>query len=574
MTSRTSFFNPALFRKNLNRFAPLWGIFLGALLVSGPLALMTRLSETTDVAFVTRRLLVESQLKALGGVYCIFGIIYAVLCAAAVFGYLHNARSAYMMHAFPMTRDCHFVTNTASGLAFALLPHLASALLIILVLGVNGLGALTGQVFLLLAKAMLQYLCFFGMAVFCMHLTGSTVIGVLSYGAMSFIGWALPTLILSSVVEPLFYGFYQSVLSFTFLSPVIKIMQIESTLASAWLYVYAVLGLLLLAAAWLHYRARHMERVGEAMVFGWAKVVFLILFTAAAGLLLGLAIFLILNGGDIRSTGDVLGFTLCLLVGLFVGYFGAQMMLNRTIRVFGSKKFWLGYAAFALVTVLGIACLSSDVFGLQRRMPEVDQIAYAEVCTMPMSEDDRFVEYSRTDNIVIRDAEGIATVTKLHAAALQERGSEEQQNIDFTDSCEVYIVYHLKNGGKMTRHYTVTSPEAMQYGRQLFSNPEYAAAYYEKNLPKDYYAVYLIDPDGSYYETTATEQEVRAAILRDVEAGRMPVSNNFCYNSGDWTMEIQLNNGPVIGIGIPESASELRSLFTQTDFTDYDYEGK
>ena len=41
MTSRTSFFNPALFRKNLTRFSPLWAIFLGMLLVTGPLSMLS-----------------------------------------------------------------------------------------------------------------------------------------------------------------------------------------------------------------------------------------------------------------------------------------------------------------------------------------------------------------------------------------------------------------------------------------------------------------------------------------------------------------------------------------------------
>ncbi len=56
---------------------------------------------------------------------CCFG----VLCAMAVFGYLYNNRSACMMHALPMRRETLFVTQYLAGLSFAVLPHLAVALL-------------------------------------------------------------------------------------------------------------------------------------------------------------------------------------------------------------------------------------------------------------------------------------------------------------------------------------------------------------------------------------------------------------------------------------------------------------
>ena len=147
------------------------------LLVSGPLALVSN-----NVGYDGPRDFLVEQTKSFLDFQvsfgCIAGMIFALLCATACFDYLHKARSAYMMHSFPMTRDCHFVTNVVSGLCFAIVPYAVTTGLNILVLCLTGLDELAGGALLVLAKWVLQYPCFFGLAVFCMHLTGNTIIGI------------------------------------------------------------------------------------------------------------------------------------------------------------------------------------------------------------------------------------------------------------------------------------------------------------------------------------------------------------------------------------------------------------
>ena len=583
MTSRTSCFNPALFRKNLTRFAPMWGIFLGLLLVTGPLSLITSLANghyyTAEIAIGSRYASAEAFLNNYPNITCIFSFVYALLCGAACFEYLHKARSAYMMHAFPMTRNCHFFTNVLSGLCFALVPYFAADLLMLLIVSIYGIGSLAGQILLLLVKTTLQYFCFFGIAVFCMHLTGNTIIGILSYFAASFIGWALPALITNTIVQPLFYGFAEPAFSFTALSPVIKLMETGSTLKSAWIYVYAALGIGLLIAAWLHYRVRHMERAGDAMVYGWAKVVFLVLFTAMVGLLIALASYMILSGG-ISPADNTLLFTICLLIGLFVAYFGGQMMLGRTTRVFRGKHFWLGYAAFAAAAILGIVCLRTDVLGLQRKVPTAEQIEYVEMSTQNQG---GYMAYTASDSDTIRisDAEGLALVTQMHKAAIDERGREPSR--DYWDVevdgqwVSFNLVYHLKNGSTMTRAYNVFSKTVYQNGKTLYSDPARAKKYYEGVIPQHFAEVSITDMEGNGYEIDRPDL-LREAILADAAAGRLPIINCFTEGTDSDELEVTLwtsakSERPIVFL-INTNATQTMALLEKVEWTEPEVDAK
>ena len=52
-------------------------------------------------------------------------LLFALLCAMAVFGYLYSHRSACWTHALPMRREALFTTQYLAGLSFLLLPQAA-----------------------------------------------------------------------------------------------------------------------------------------------------------------------------------------------------------------------------------------------------------------------------------------------------------------------------------------------------------------------------------------------------------------------------------------------------------------
>ena len=125
MQSKTSYFNATLFRKNLTRFWPLWGLasFVGALF---PLAVL--------LDMVHRGWNVLSAPDFTGMYYDavsavpVINLVYAALCAMAVWSYLYNARSVGLMHTLPIRREGLFLTNFLSGLSMTLSPCAAGPL--------------------------------------------------------------------------------------------------------------------------------------------------------------------------------------------------------------------------------------------------------------------------------------------------------------------------------------------------------------------------------------------------------------------------------------------------------------
>ena len=118
MKSKMSFFNPTLLKKNISRFAPAWGIFVVLLLLVYPMGALRGVDRYEE----TERYLMD--MTAAGPFFAFFS---ALLFVPILFKYLHKSRAAYMIHAFPLTRTCLFVTNLVSGLAFFLvwLVHMA-----------------------------------------------------------------------------------------------------------------------------------------------------------------------------------------------------------------------------------------------------------------------------------------------------------------------------------------------------------------------------------------------------------------------------------------------------------------
>ena len=527
MKSKMSFFDPTLLKKNVSRFAPAWAILILAFFLSLPLPLIRLLSGWSDSAEALKnnvqRILGEDVLP-LGFVFAFFaGPLFAVL----VFKYLHRTRDAYMMHAFPMTRSCQFVTNTVSGLLFWLVPTLFIGLCTLGILAVNGIGGCGGLVWVLLGKWLLAFLCFYGIAVLAMHISGNTVIAVMSCGALNFMFLVVPLMILL-LARVYFRGFdFVITEKILRLSPFVELMAVDHR-EPFMLWVYGGVGLILLVLSWVLYRCRSVERAGDAMVFPWARIAFRLLFTLCVSLGLGwiLAAFF----GMIADGGGV--FLPYALIGCVLGWFGSSMMVERTVKVFKNKKVWLGLAACAGVLILTVGCLKYDLLGFQRRIPETAGVASVEIWTAGGYDD------LGTDKISLTEPEDIDVVRRFQSAALEQYEYSSGFRNLFSDSLwgELHIVYHLKDGGTLRRAYDVPEDQYASLSA-LYTKPEIAAAWYEKALPEDFRRVTLYgvidyerDIDGT--ECYSGEEipcrnpaALKAAVLADAGAGRLPIMN-------------------------------------------------
>ena len=102
MRSATSYFNSTLYRKTLARFWPLWGLWGLGWLFLLPLNFLNswlRYSRQSDPDVPGFMLQDAKNVPSLLSPGVFLALLFAILCAMAVFGYLYNSRSACWTHA-------------------------------------------------------------------------------------------------------------------------------------------------------------------------------------------------------------------------------------------------------------------------------------------------------------------------------------------------------------------------------------------------------------------------------------------------------------------------------------------
>lgn len=419
MKLRISSSKAAIIRKDIARFAPLWILYLVGLL----LVMLTAIGRQTP--YYTGKSL-NGSLQLLLWINMIFGALSAQL----LFGDLFQTRLCNALHAMPVTRKAWFQCHVVSGLLFSLVPNLITVGILM-----PRLGRIWYLGFLWLGGMSLQYLFFFGLAVFAVFCTGSRFAMAAVYGILNAASMLVYAFIYT-IYEPQMYGVSIPMEPFQQLCPLawltqggnyftidkinyaVKLDQYQWT----YLLVLGGLGLLLLLLSVLMYRKRALECAGNFVAVSLLRPVMILVITLTVGVVLALF-------GTIFE--DV--YLLFLGVGLTVGYFAAQMLIRRTIRVFRWKQI-AGWILILLAVYGSIGITKLDPLGIVGYIPEADQVKSVSLYRYYNS-----LPEEHTDQETIEMAIG------LHQAILDD--PEDDRYTNFT------LTYTLKNGQKVKRTY-------------------------------------------------------------------------------------------------------------------------
>lgn len=429
MRSKTSCFNKTLFLKNLTRFWSLWGgaSFIGALF---SLALLSQLLRYGKDSIASEPLeMTLGYYGILSGLVPIICLLYGLLCALAVWGYLYSARSVNLMHILPIRREGLFVTNFLSGYVMLLLPFAVTGGLCIVISAVFGLFEPVGVLVTILG-VLGESFFYFSSATLAAFITGNIFAMPALYLLLHFLE-AILDLLLSNFARGFIFGLSTNYTGFLeFLSPTVYLMrnvdadaQYQKTiidytgaythellsvrLENAWLIaVYALAGAALLALAFVLYRRRRSERAGEVVAVGWMRPFFRYGVAGLAALLGGQLIYgLFWEDAYFKAVP----LAVCMLVAGAIGYYGASMLLAKTLRVF--HRSWRGLALVAAGVAVLCGCLRLDLFRAADRVPEISQIEKMEF----YADSNTYIFYpGREDELLER-------VRRLHAAIAADR---------------------------------------------------------------------------------------------------------------------------------------------------------
>ena len=562
MQSKKSYFNRTLFRKNLTRYWPLWGglSFVGAFV---PLFMALQLA-TQSHRNNSPEDLAEILYNSVTMFAPAFIMGFAIICAMLIWNYLYSPRAVGLMHTLPVSRTCLFLTNTVSGLTIMAIPFAVVGALITLVSMLFGMFHPIAVVQTVVAVVFLAVL-FFGMATLCAMLTGHAAMLPVLYLLLNFLAEIVEVMV--SYLSSLFLMGVPAATEgrLIALTPVLNIYakfrakteqvyygtntfsQVDdwdwkTTLTGlGTVALYALVGLAMLALAWVLYRKRQSERAGDVAAFRPLRPVFrygaALLSALTLGQLLEQLFFEALYTDVYFS--DFVPMIVCMSIAGVFGYYVASMILEKSLRVF--KGSWKGILTVCAAVVILCVGVSMDLLGLENKVPDLDDIAQI-IMYGPMdsinidtsTEEGRMLAEQVVDihRAILADKEYIYSISER---LRRHRYSYSMDEDDRSMATSLTIYYTLEDGSTMRRYYSgIPFTEARMKDPNTYDGKVYQLTHREEIMTQQ-----VRVPDGSLMrinvyaegwdlEGSGDYQRLYDALLQDAKEGHVS-SIDFPY---------------------------------------------
>ena len=516
MRSKTSFFNSGLAWNLLRRSWPFWFCYLALLVLAFPISLYNATHYWHD----TGEALADYKALSIPQSGCTLAILSFFVCIIAVmivFSFLYNARTCGLVCSLPLKRETVFCTVYLTGLLPLLAADAATALITWILFGRY---TAEGLILKWLSLVVMGNIAFYGFAVFCAMLTGSLFILPLVYAVLNATAYVAESA-MNYLFSVFIYGFAENGVALRKLSPIVelasrlrvtdispentkigeRVFQVEgySTLA-----VYCVAGIVFSACALLMYKRRRMETAGDTVSISFLKPLFKYCMAFGTALVLAAAVTTEFFSSALKGTKLAVVALMLLLAGAFVGYFVAEMLIQKTMRVFGSKR--KGLLAVWAVLLVFFAVSEGNLSGYETRLPEERQIEKAELIVY--------------QNSTLEEKENITELLDIHKSIIEQKKSIE--NTDGFNEIVVTIRYSLANGKTMARHYSF-SQDGLEKGEEdsvisrlqaLYNSPE---AILSRHEPK----IEIIPENIDYCEVSTIRKDEERNLIMAGETVRL-----------------------------------------------------
>jgi ABC-2 type transport system permease protein len=394
-----------------------------------------------------------------------------VLLAALLFRYMQGKQSSDFMHSLPVQRAELFCQQAVFGVMLIVIPIvLISLLAIVCRYGLSfSVPLAIGDIIRWTWETAIMELFVFAAAVFVGMMTGMSTLQVV-FTYILFLFPAGITMLLLTNTSYLLVGFpadYYLSQNLEAIVPFFRYLKLEAeplTAGESLAYLLLIMVFLILAI-WL-YQKRHSEAATQALAFPALRPIFKY----------GVAFCTMLVGGfyfgatQNQFSWIVFGY----VTFSFIGFFVAEMIIEKTWRVFHK---WKGYAYFAAAMVVIGILVHLDITGYEKRLPALEDIrqVYFGGSVYDFVENGKrsYVPFEQ-ENQFLKEKENIRAVYAFH----QQLVKDQPRPSRFTDQRQVAIGYVLKNGKRMIRQYNVPSEPYFSYYKPILESKEYKKNYY------------------------------------------------------------------------------------------------
>lgn len=556
MRSKTSLFNLAVFKKDVTRLAPLWGLYLLCLI----LGMLSMYMNNGQQYWFANRMAGNMNSMAL------VNLVYSILTAVLLFSDLFNSRMSGGLHAMPLRRETWFVTHALAGLAFSFVPTLVTSLVCVPLLENTCVVNAWAIAPLWLLVVNLQFVCLFGIALLCVQCAGNWLAAGMLHALING-GTYLCYAVVDLIYTPMLYGVVTPTRLMWMLTPCWNLAEnpyvemdsyydlrkqyqgreeeMAANFQVNWAAVQGLLpmvlvGLLFALGAVLLYRRRKLECAGDLLAYPVLEPVVRIAWVLAA-------VFFAKGLVDAVYYGEEPWLEyLFLAVAVPLGYFAAEMIIQRTTRAF-RPKVWARFAMVVAVAAVSLTLTKMDVFSIAQWIPRQEQVVNVELWDYSVSQ------------CALTERADIQTILRLHQLALADphpngearvRVDENGNVLDSDLSTQTpdsyrwvgvfYLEYQLTNGRTVNREYAVwADEEAGDIVREYLSRWEIISDSYtlllnhvrEGGDARDLY-IYGSETEDVPQEalTNKALQELLDAVRADCDQGNM--AQNSVWHQG------------------------------------------
>ena len=497
MKSKTSLFNSGIFRNTLKRY---WFLFVlyGITLGFPVLGALFHMIPPPDTIVSNPQASCPTLLPMPDYVVTVCFIASGII-AVCLFSYLYHTRQTGLMASLPITRESMYLSISAAGFAGIMLVNLVVVGLMFLVELLAHSVQFT-SLWTMLLLLTLSSITFLGMAVFSAVLTGNALVGLAIYGMLNLFIPAIEYFIWTFLQEviygmpPVYFSIGNSPLISLCLSPLLNLCmplvdfntQDLSVLPNTVSFgIYAVVGFVFLLVGLNLYKKRHMEVSGNAFAYEWLKPLFKLVMALSCGLVFAALIRNLLKYVyfiNLTRQERSIHYAILVIVGGLIGLCIAQMLLDKSIRVF--HKVWKGAIVFALIVLVGTTAVAKDLFGYERNVPNADEVASVGVA----------LHHESTPLVIFKDTKHIEELCDIHQDILDNRKLHERSLTEYLyaggtyhegySSFPVKLMYTQKDGSTLVRYYELfvdpemrTNPDAEINRVNDLMNSEEAISY-------------------------------------------------------------------------------------------------
>ncbi|MCF0136805.1 MAG: hypothetical protein HUJ66_00405 [Oscillospiraceae bacterium] len=550
MKSKTSFFNPGLIKSNLRRFWPLFAAYALVLLLTLPI--YTTIPGNSVINTIHGHIQTAS-------VFITF--FMAIAMAMAVYGFMYNQRSCGLISSLPLKRSTVFASAVFSGVIPVFAINLLTALAVFIPLLVGGGTAFEIEsVCIWLAVTSMQYLTFFGIATVVAVITGNIVALPVMYIIFNFLSSGIEEILRGIFSEFIFgYTVHRNVYKGTFLSPAVYLLDrselhvqyeyiayenvITGVSFSNWpmLTGYALAGAALIVISLLLFRRRRMENCGDVIAIPALRPIFKYGVAVCSALLGSVILGIFFSPLSDNSLYPAL-YAVFLIIGAFIGYFGSDMLMKKSFRVF--KGSWPGVIVLSALCAVFIWSCTADFFGIASDLPETEEISCVEVSS------DYFFP------LELRQEASLQQVLELNRSIIENKQEHLRTLVtdyvpyDDFSAHSITITYNLKNGSSTSRLYSISN-ESKDYRlyREVLTCDEsydYYLSFGNGIMPEDIDFFWINYYDSS--EDCFTGLEIDKALAGDFWSNAFaPDFLNGSYTGNNFsetpcTLEIELRS--------------------------------